>query len=136
MSRPILTRVLSLFLPLAWLAAPAQMPEVQPRAGATPARVTFGPSARAVSPTTALIYWSSNVSTSTELRYGTDPAHLDRTAKDPFGGMTHHVLLQDLIPGTLYFYRVVIDTALTGNQEPMAAAATFRTEQAGSKPSD
>jgi acid phosphatase type 7 len=136
MSRPILRFVLSLIVLAGWPAAHAQMPEVSPAAGESPARVTLGPSARAVSATSALIYWSSNVSTPTELRYGTDPAHLDWTAKDLFGGMTHRVLLKNLRPDTAYFYRVAIDRSLTGNQAPMAAAATLRTAPAGSKPSD
>ena len=124
------------------LAAPAavnsQMPESRPpsRAEATPARVTLGPVERSVSTSSVMIVWSTNVSTDTTLRYGTDPAHLDQIEREHFGGLTHRVLLTHLNPQTIYYFRVVVPMELTKGREAMAEVASFRTRARGQEPAD
>jgi len=88
-------------------------------------RVTNGPVVRSITDTTALINWSTNVSTDTLLHYGTRSDALDEVARAPWGGLTHSIQLRNLTPDTTYYYR--IGTSAAQNTEPMSAVASFRT---------
>lgn len=95
---------------------------------APPARdvkVTNGPVVRSVADTSALITWSTNVSTDTLLHYGKSADNLDQVARAPWGGLTHSVQLRNLTPETTYYFRV--GTSVAQNTEPMSSTASFRT---------
>jgi len=68
-------------------------------------KITKGPVVEHTDATGAVIAWSTNASSATIVRYGTDPNHLDRTAEMPWGGMTHRVTVKDLQPGTTYYFQ-------------------------------
>lgn len=55
-----------------------------------------------------VIAWSTNVRSSSTVRYGTDPNTLDQTAQAAWGagGQTHRVQIKPLKPNTRYYFRV------------------------------
>jgi hypothetical protein len=71
----------------------------------TPA-VTLPPGVRAVSATTALIAWSTNVIAPGTLHYGLRKDKLDQVAGGPWDGLVHSVYLKDLTANTTYYFRV------------------------------
>jgi Purple acid Phosphatase, N-terminal domain len=75
-------------------------------------RITSGPTVEHTGPEEAIVAWSTNVSSGTQVRYGTDRAHLDQVAETPWGALTHRVTLKKLSPNTTYYYEVVSDQAL------------------------
>lgn len=68
--------------------------------------ITKGPRVESVTENTAEIAWSTNVSASTLVRYGTDVRKLTSTAQEPWGGLTHRVTIRNLRPGTTYYFQV------------------------------
>jgi hypothetical protein len=92
-------------------------------------KVIYGPLVQVVTDTLADISWSTSTSTDTLLLYGTSPDHLDRTARSRIGGTIHSVELKDLLPDTIYYYRV--GRPASQSAEPMAGPATFRTAPKG-----
>jgi hypothetical protein len=70
-----------------------------------PVKITQGPVVENVTDSTAIIAWSTNVNSGTTLRYGEGPDNLDKTAQMPWGGFTHRVFLEDLQPGTKYYFQ-------------------------------
>jgi hypothetical protein len=72
-----------------------------------PVTITGGPSATVGgNGTTATIAWTTNVGTTTEVDYGTDPNQLASTVQVPGLVTSHSALLERLTPGTVYYYRV------------------------------
>ncbi|HTM90466.1 MAG TPA: fibronectin type III domain-containing protein [Terriglobales bacterium] len=69
-------------------------------------RITNGPLFEQITPDSATIAWSTNRSSSSLVRYGPDPQHLDRTAKAPWSPATHRVVLRDLQSDTRYFFSI------------------------------
>ena len=67
-------------------------------------KITKGPTIEYASADKAVIAWSTNVASSTVVRYGTDPNNLSQTAQAPYGGDTHRVHLNNLQPNTNYFF--------------------------------
>jgi hypothetical protein len=67
------------------------------------------------------------------VQYGTDPDHLDRTAKSPtrinpaHGEMIFRVRVNDLQPGTTYYYRVSSQQANGATDPGTSAIHKFRT---------
>src|SRR5262249_24439974 len=72
-------------------------------------QITNGPVVETVSDTTAQIAWSTNTSSGTRLRYGTDPSNLDQKAAMPWGAITHRGELKNLKPGATYYRPAVSD---------------------------
>jgi purple acid phosphatase-like protein len=101
---------------------PAQKGAAQP---VRDVKVTNGPVVSSLTDTTALITWSTNVSTDTLLRYGKRSDNLDQVARAPWGGLAHRVLLKDLASDTTYYFRV--GTSVAQDTEPMNSTASFRT---------
>lgn len=54
----------------------------------------------------AVVTWTTNVPASAVVHYGTDPNNLTQTAEAPWGGTTHSVTVNNLSPGTDYFFQV------------------------------
>ncbi len=105
----------------------------------------LSPSLEFVSDTFAFIRWNTANPGGTILhyaivQYGTDPDHLDRTAKSPtrinptHGDMIFRVRVNDLRPATTYYYRVLSQQANGASDPGMSAIERFttRTPNAGS----
>jgi phosphodiesterase/alkaline phosphatase D-like protein len=69
-------------------------------------QITKGPTVEHTGSTDAVIAWSTNVSASTVVKYGTDSKNLSQTAQAPWGGLTHRVDIKNLEPGKTYYYQV------------------------------
>lgn len=83
----------------------AQQPATQ--ASAKPQlKITQGPRVEHATEKQVVIAWSTNVASSTEVKYGTDRNNLDRSAQAPWGSLTHRVTLKDLQPNTTYYFVV------------------------------
>jgi phosphodiesterase/alkaline phosphatase D-like protein len=79
--------------------------------------IIAGPALESASENTAIIRWTVDSGGGTRVhyaivRYGTDPGHLDRTARSPnrwirnLPTMTYRVRIDGLTPGTTYYYTV------------------------------
>lgn len=68
-------------------------------------QITNPPRVENVTSDTAVIAWSTNVSSGTLVRYGTDAQQLTSTAEQPWGALTHRVTIRNLQPGTTYFFQ-------------------------------
>ena len=101
------------------------------------------PTTESVSDTLAFIRWTTPNPGGTILhyaivRFGTDPNHLEFTAKSPTrinpgrSEMVFRVRIQDLQPGTTYYYKVCSEQA-TGISDPaMSSVNQFSTRPANS----
>lgn len=69
-------------------------------------RIVKGPVVEWAGEKTAVIAWSTNVRSSTTLRYGTNPNNLSEQKTAPYEGPTHRVRLANLTPSTKYYYRL------------------------------
>ncbi|MFB3915660.1 MAG: fibronectin type III domain-containing protein [Terriglobales bacterium] len=97
------------------------------------AQITKGPTIEAATDTSAIIAWSTNVNSSTVVRYGTDPNNLDQTAQVPWGGLTHRVTLEQLQPDTTYYFKVESGQAQGTGTSASSEVSSFRTKAAGEK---
>ncbi len=70
-------------------------------------QITGGPKIEHVVPDSAVVSWTTNVPSSSTVRYGTDRDKLDQQAQAPWGGTTHRVEIKNLKPGTTYYFQVV-----------------------------
>lgn len=113
------------------------------RAGESPASTQIHPTIESVSDTLAFIRWVTSNPGGTILhtavvQYGTDPGHLDRTAKSPtrinpaHGEMVFRVRVSDLKPGTTYYYRVFSEQA-NGASDPGTSTLNQFTTRTGSE---
>ena len=93
-------------------------------------QISNGPVAEYVSDSNCTIGWSSRVSGTMTVRYGTDPAKLTQTkeAVASNDGRNHHVRLDGLTPDTRYYFRVV------NAGEAISGVGTFQTVAAGEPP--
>ena len=93
-------------------------------------QISNGPVAEYVSDSNCTIGWSSRVSGTMTLRYGTDPAKMTQTkeAVASNDGRNHHVRLEGLTPDTRYYFRVV------NAGEAISGVGTFQTVAAGEPP--
>ena len=93
-------------------------------------QITHGPVVETVSDTTAQIAWSTNASSGTLLRYGTDPNHLDQKAGMPWGAITHRVELKNLKPGVTYYAQAVSDQGKGSGATIESQQISFQTREA------
>src|SRR5438105_3442637 len=91
-------------------------------------KLTNGPVVESAKDNKATIAWSTNVPSSTILKYGTDPNNLNQTAEAPWGGTTHRVYLKNLKPGSTYYYRVESTQAQGTGSQAMSSTESFKTE--------
>jgi phosphodiesterase/alkaline phosphatase D-like protein len=91
-------------------------------------RITSGPTVEHAGTEDAIVAWSTNVSSGTQVLYGTDRAHLDQVAETPWGALTHRVTLKKLAPGTTYYYEVVSDQALGTGGKVASGIEQFTTK--------
>jgi hypothetical protein len=76
------------------------------QAKAASVKITKGPIIEEVTDHSAIIAWSTNVRSSSVIRYGTQSGSLGQTAEVPYGGPTHRVHLNNLNPSTKYYFVV------------------------------
>ncbi|MFQ5599765.1 MAG: metallophosphoesterase, partial [Candidatus Krumholzibacteriia bacterium] len=79
----------------------------QPSAHAT--TITRGPYLQSVSTSSAVVVWKNEPATNVELEYGTTLDYGNRIVLPP--ETLHAVTLTDLVPGTRYYYRILLDGA-------------------------
>ncbi len=93
-------------------------------------QISNGPVAEYVSDSNCTIGWSTRVSGTMTVRYGTDPAKMTQTqdAMASNDGRNHHVRLDGLAPDTRYYFRVV------NGGEAISGVGTFQTVAAGEPP--
>lgn len=93
-----------------------------------PVRMISGPVVEAVTASTAIIAWSTNVNVGTTLHYGIQPDHLDTAAGMPWGGLTHRVFLRGLKPGTKYYFQAESGAGQGTGTRATASLAWFETK--------
>lgn len=92
--------------------------------------INNGPVAEYVSDTNCTIGWSTRVSGTTTLQYGTDRTKMTQTkeAVESNDGRNHHVRLDGLTPNTRYYFRVF------NAGDAISGIGTFQTVAAGDPP--
>jgi len=93
-----------------------------------PVKITQGPVVEDVTDSTAIIAWSTNVNSGTTLRYGEDAENLVKTAQMPWGGFTHRVFLENLKPGTKYYFQAESAQGQGTGTKATAPQSTFQTK--------
>jgi phosphodiesterase/alkaline phosphatase D-like protein len=68
--------------------------------------LTKGPVIEYITKNNAIVAWSTNVRSSSIVRYGTDPNNLNQTAQAPWGQETHRVEVKNLKADTKYYFVV------------------------------
>jgi phosphodiesterase/alkaline phosphatase D-like protein len=90
-------------------------------------RITQGPKVEHTDATTAIIAWSTDVSSGTQVKYGSDPNNLTQQAGMPWGGFTHRVTLKNLKPNTTYFFQAISGQAQGSGTTASSDIAQFQT---------
>ena len=126
----------TLFFPAILAPSGAQAQVLPPAPAAASVHITEGPAIESVRGSLAIIRWTSNNPGGSDVhlgvvRYGTDPAHLDQTAKNPIRLNHYHpttvfrVRVGELQPKTTYYYTVASAWA-TGKMDPMAKNSVYK----------
>jgi phosphodiesterase/alkaline phosphatase D-like protein len=101
------------------------------QASAGNVHITNGPVIEHIDQNTAILAWSTNVPSSSIVRYGTNPQSLTQTAQAAWGeggsGGAHRVHLQGLQPNTRYWFRVESTQAQGTGSQVEAAGGQFMT---------
>jgi phosphodiesterase/alkaline phosphatase D-like protein len=95
--------------------------------------ITKGPVVEHASADSAMVAWSTNVSSSTVVKYGTDRNNLSQTAQAPWGSLTHRVTIKNLEPGKTYYFQVESGQAQGSGGNATSQVGTFTAE--GGSPS-
>lgn len=94
-------------------------------------RITHGPEIEKLSPNSITVAWTTNVPSSSIVRYGTSPSDLNQVAQAPWGQQTHRVTINNLQPNMKYYFQVQTGQA-QGTGEALASAVfQARTEAPG-----
>jgi phosphodiesterase/alkaline phosphatase D-like protein len=94
----------------------------------TAVQITKGPVVEHTDANSAVIAWSTNVSSSSVVKYGTDQGNLSQTAQMPWGGLTHRVTVKNLEAGKTYYFQVV-----SGQAQGTSTTATSNVSQFNTK---
>jgi hypothetical protein len=117
MNKLLLKMALTIMVGCQLYSLPAVTQESPTTNKAPSVEITQGPESERVDPDSAIIKWTSNNPGGSPehygvVRYGTNPKELNLTAKNPIRLNPGHsysvfrVRLDDLKPGTIYYYRV------------------------------
>jgi phosphodiesterase/alkaline phosphatase D-like protein len=90
--------------------------------------IVIGPTVEIVDPTTVVVTWSTDAPASSVVEYGLTP-QFGFVASDPTYTLEHTVTLSDLVPDTLYYYRVMSASDSLGAMVT-SSPDTFRTKVA------
>ncbi len=93
----------------------------------TTQRITSGPKVENVTSNSVVIAWSTDINSSSVVQYGTNRNNLDQVAEAPWGGVTHRVTLQNLQPGTVYYFRVTSGQARGNGESSSSPIDEFHT---------
>jgi phosphodiesterase/alkaline phosphatase D-like protein len=121
--------MLKVFLPLV-LAATALALCAQDEGEAAHPRITHGPVVESVTPTSAVVAWSTNVSAGSVVTYGVKNDQLTQRSEMPWGGYTHRVTLRQLQPDTTYFFQASSPDAKSSGEVLKSEVEQFRTPPA------
>jgi phosphodiesterase/alkaline phosphatase D-like protein len=93
-------------------------------------QITSGPTVQSVSDTQAIVTWTTNVASSSTVRYGQSWLALNQTAQAPWG-TTHTVTISGLKPNTRYFFRAESAQAENTGQQARSQFISFQTGAPG-----
>jgi len=93
-------------------------------------QITSGPTVQSVSDTQAIVTWTTNVASSSTVRYGQSWLALNQTAQAPWG-TTHTVTISGLKPNTRYFFRAESAQAENTGQQARSSFVSFTTGAPG-----
>lgn len=91
-------------------------------------KITKGPVVESTSNNNAILAWSTNASSSTVVKYGTDPNDLHQTAQTPWGSLTHRVVIKNLEPGVKYYFQVASGQAQGTSTTAISEIGSFTTK--------
>ena len=100
-------------------------------------QITNGPVVEGVGDTWAVVAWTTNEGASSMLHYGTDQNKLSQTAQQDYQksqssqGATHRVRIDNLQPGTTYYFKVDSGQGEQSGSSTSSNVAQFTTNQAG-----
>jgi phosphodiesterase/alkaline phosphatase D-like protein len=113
---------------------PSESPNGSPaQASANALVIVKGPAVEFVTPTAAVIDWSTNARSSSIVHYGTDRNNLEQTEQAPWGSSFHRVAVQNLEPNTTYYFVVESSQAEGTGSGSKSTVAGFRTPAPGSQ---
>lgn len=90
-------------------------------------QITQQPKVEFANQNSAKIAWSTNVQAGSVVKYGTDPNNLSQTATAPWGGTTHRVQINNLQPGTTYYYQAMSAHASGSGTQALGPVGQFTT---------
>ena len=90
-------------------------------------QITNGPGVDNVTPTSAVVFWNTNVPSGAVVRYGTSQEKLTQTESATAGQTDHKAQLSNLQPGTTYFFQVVTESA-SAAAGTKSGIGTFKTK--------
>jgi phosphodiesterase/alkaline phosphatase D-like protein len=90
-------------------------------------QIVNGPVIEQVTPTTAVIAWTTNVPSSAVVHYSTDSKNLAQTAEAPWGGTTHRVTINNLQPNGTYYFQVESGQAQGSGNGTKSPESMFQT---------
>jgi len=97
-------------------------------------KLTNGPVLEHVGSNEATVAWSTDLPSSSIVKYGMNPNRLNETAEQPWGATTHRVELKNLRPNTRYYFSI---HSAQGKNAPGQALETppkeFTTAAAGER---
>jgi phosphodiesterase/alkaline phosphatase D-like protein len=97
-------------------------------------QITRPPMLQTVGDNIAVITWRTNAPASSIVKYGTDPNNLSQTAQAPWGETLHNVTVQNLQPGTHYFFQVSSGQAKDTGTATNSDTFSFTTQPQGAQP--
>lgn len=99
-------------------------------------QITNGPIIESADDHSATIAWSTNVSSSSRIWYGTEMNNLTQIAEAPYSsGTTHRVQINNLKPSTAYYFEVESGQGRGARGEAESAGfSSFRTVASGQQP--
>ena len=97
-------------------------------------QITRPPMLQLLSDTVAVITWRTNAPSSSIVHYGTNAGSLTQTAQAPWGETMHTVTIQNLQPGTRYFFNVTSGQAEGTGTATNSDTVSFTTQPQGARP--
>ncbi len=70
-------------------------------------QILVGPVVQNATGNSASLWWQTNDTAATHVKYGTDPNNMSQTAYEPGGSKDHRVQLSNLQPGQTYYYEIL-----------------------------
>ncbi len=97
-------------------------------------QITRPPMLQTLGDTIAVITWRTNAASSAVVHYGTDPNNLTQTGEAPWGETLHSVTVQNLRPGTQYYFSVSSAQAKGTGTATNSNVFRFTTQPQGAQP--